>query len=112
MTEPYALNLKGHIPRLSDSDRFVIWTLWVIGFSASSIAAVTGLPRKRVLNACNHSPYAGRSLMSDAQRKEFLQELKEIRCENGVAIDDGRLDKVRWEIMPLIGRKRRPGRVA
>lgn len=110
MSEPFSLDIKGRSPRLSDSDRFVIWVLWVIGYSASSIAAVTGLPRKRVLNCANHSPFSNRSGMSDAERRGNLEDLKAVRFENGQPIDGGKLDRIRWEIMPLTGRKVRPGK--
>lgn len=113
MPEPgYNLDLRAPQRRFSDREKYTVYVLWLIGFSASSIASVVGIDRKKVLNLVNRSEYAGRSLMSDAQRKEFLRELQEIRFENGVAIDGGRLDKIRWELLPIEGRKRRPGRAA
>lgn len=112
MTDSFALDLKPAQRRFSDREKYTLYVLWLIGFSASSIASVVGIDRKKVLNAINRSEYAGRSLMSDAQRKEFLRELKEIRFENGVAIDGGKLDRIRWELLPIEGRKRRPARRA
>jgi hypothetical protein len=112
MTESFNLSLKPVQRRFSDREKYEVYVLWLIGFSASSIASVVGIDRKKVLNMVNRSDYAGRSAMSDDQRRAFLRELQEIRFEDGISIDGGKLDRIRWELLPIEGRKRRPGRRA
>ena len=113
MTGPgYQLDIKPAQRRFSDREKFETYVLWLIGFSASSIATVVGIDRKKVLNMVNRSEYAGRSQMTDDQRRAFLRELQDIRFEDSVPIDGGRLNKIRWELLPIEGRKRRPARRA
>ena len=112
MTAPFSLDLKAPQRRFTDREKYETYVLWLIGFAASSIASVVGIDRKKVLNMVNRSEYAGRSAMSDDQRRAFLRELQEIRFEDGVPIDGGKLDLIRWDLLPIEGRKRRPGRAA
>jgi hypothetical protein len=113
MTEPsFKLDIAAPQRRFTDREKYTVYVLWLIGFSASSIATVVGIDRKKVLNMVNRSEYAGRSAMPDERRKTFLRELQEIRFEDGVAIDGGKLDRIRWELLPITGKKRRPARRA
>ena len=102
---PFSLGFRASFNKISDADRYVIYVLWVIGHSATAIAAVTGLPRKRVLNCVNHGQYQNRSGMSDDERKILLDELRSIRFEDGVSIDGGKLDRITWQIQPLAPNK-------
>lgn len=98
---PYSLGFRAEFRKISDGDRYVIYTLWVIGYSATAIAAATRLPRKRVLNCVNHSDYANRSAMGDAERRQHLRDLQAIRYDDGAPLDGGRLDAISWNIQPL-----------
>lgn len=113
MTAPgYHLDIKAPQRRFTDREKYEVYVLWLIGYAASSIASVVGIDRKRVLNMVNRSDYAGRSRLSDSQRQAFLRELQEIRFDGGIPIDGGKLDKIRWELLPIEGKKRRPARRA
>lgn len=86
----------------SERTNFIVWCLWLIGFSERSIGQVTGLRRKQVSGLVGRSPYSNRSAMSDEDRQEKLYELLQIRVqEDGSTLDDGVLDKIPMKIIPL-----------
>lgn len=98
--------------RHPESTRYSVCVLWLLGLGSSSIAKVLLIPRTSVASIVARSEYSDRSSMTDRQRQTLLDELKSIRFEDGRPLDGGQLDKVRWEIMPLTGGKRRSRRAA
>lgn len=92
---------KARAARHREADRYIVSVLWVIGFSIGSIARVTGLRQKQIAGIINRSEYANRTEMTDEQRRNYLRELWQVRELDGRALDDGILDTIGWEIMPL-----------
>lgn len=84
-----------------DADKYVIYVLWVIGHSERSIAYVMGFRRKQIAGIIANSDFAGRSTMTDGERRSHLKDLLEIRFANGDALDGGRLDNIEWDLRPL-----------
>jgi hypothetical protein len=106
---PFRLDIRAPVRRHGDRDQFIVLSLWLAGFSASSIATTLGLRRNQTLGICNRSPFAKRSAMSDSERQAELDLLREVRTEEGPPIDGGVLDRFTWKIQPISdGRKRRP----
>lgn len=111
MTESgFHLDIKAPQRRHSEGVKYVVAVLWTAGFSATTIANMVGLRRSQALNLAQKSGLIDRSTATDDQRRELLADLKSIRFDDGPALDQGRLDKFNWQILPLEGRKRRPAR--
>lgn len=90
----------------SDRTNYIVWVLWVIGFSEAGIGSVTGKRRKQIAGIVNRSPYPNRSSMSDEQRQKALDELLLARIgDDGKPIDGGVLDRVPRKIIALRGRQ-------
>lgn len=107
----FKLDIRAPYRRHADGDQFVVLSLWLAGFSASSIASTVGLRRSQILGIAHRSCFEMRSSMSDEQRQAELDLLHEIRCEDGFPIDGGKLTAFDWNIIPIEdGRKRRPAR--
>lgn len=96
--------------RHAESTRYPIVVLWLIGLGSSSIAKLMLIPRSSVASIIARSEYADRSTMTDRQRQTLLDELREIRFEDGRPLDGGRLDAITWQIQPLSPAKVRPDR--
>lgn len=97
----YQLGFAAPRRRHDDAQRYVIYVLWLIGYSERSIARALALRPKQVGGIIARSEYSGRTSMADQERRKLLQELKAIRHEDGVPLDGGKLDKVSWELLPL-----------
>lgn len=87
--------------RHSDSVKYVVCVLWLIGHSERTIAGVLSLRRKQVAGIITRSDYAGRSTMTDHERAEKLKELRDIRFDEDYPLDGGLLDRVPLTIIPL-----------
>ena len=87
--------------RHADPVKFVIYVLWIIGHSERTIAKVVNVRPKQVAGVVGRSEYSGRSFMSDDQRREKLKELESVRMEDGIPLDAGMLDRIKFEIMPM-----------
>ena len=91
-----------------ESVRYIIYVLWLIGYSQRAIAAVLKLRTKQVSGIIEGSIYCNRAAMDDEFRQARLTDLEMIRFdENGVALDGGRLDRIRFVIRPLGARQGR-----
>lgn len=90
-----------------DATVYTVWVLWLIGMSERGVGMVAGLGKKQVAGIVTRSPYSNRSKMSDAERREKLDELWGIRSEGGEPIDGGILDPLRDSFLPLRGRQRK-----
>lgn len=93
--------LKAVRKKHADPQKYVIYVLWLIGFSERSIASILMLRHKQIAGIVNRSEYKDRSSMTDEERQAHLMELADIRFENGVPLDGGKLDRIRWEVRPL-----------
>jgi hypothetical protein len=99
--------------RHSDAAKYIAIVFWTAGYSASTIANIMGLRRAQALALVQKAGVIERATAADDERRRLLQELKEIRFEDGAALDGGVLDRFEWQIVPLAdGRKRRPARRA
>lgn len=87
--------------RHDDARKYIIYVLWLIGYSERSIAITLEMRVKQVAGIIGRSDYKGRSSMMDQERRSLLKELKEIRYEDGVPLDGGKLDKISWDLRPL-----------
>lgn len=82
--------------------RYVVWVLWLIGYSQRAIAAAVGLRTKQVAGIIyNSGEYRDRASMTEEERASKLDELAAIRIEDGVKLDGGALDRVPFAIRPL-----------
>ena len=109
----YRLDIRPPMRRHSDPTQYTVLALWMIGFSASSIARTCGLRRSQVLGIAHRSGFEMRSTMTDQERQSALDDLREIRFDDGPPLDGGRLDGFDWKIIPIEdGRKKRPARTA
>jgi hypothetical protein len=91
----------------TDSQRYVIYVLWLIGFSQRAIGTAVGLRTKQVAGILeNAADYRDRAGMGDTRRAELLAELVAIRVgEDGSKLDRGILDRVPFTIRPLNARQ-------
>lgn len=105
---PFSLDFAPPRRRHDDATRYCVWCLWLIGLSAGSIAKTLLIPRSAVLGLIARSDYAGRSSMTDQERRILLSELRDIRFEDGRPLDGGRLDGINWTVQPLSPAKIRP----
>ncbi|MCW5697344.1 MAG: hypothetical protein KIS96_11515 [Bauldia sp.] len=88
--------------RHDDRIRYIIEVLWLIGHTASEIAALINyrfprspLTRKAVQGIIERGSFAKRSEMTDGQRQRRLDELMKDRLDRGVlAADDFRVMKL------------------
>lgn len=99
--DEFRLDFSAPKRRHDDAQKYVIYVLWLIGHSERTIARTLGLRTKQVAGIISRSEYTGRSSMSDQEREILLGELREIRFEDGVPLDGGKLDKIPWEIRTL-----------
>ena len=107
----YALGFAPPKRRHGEATEFTVIALWLAGFSAGNIAAQLGMRRSQILGIAHRSPFKNRSNMTDAERQHHLDEMREIRFDDGVPIDGGALDRFNWRIIPLTdGRKQRPAK--
>lgn len=98
--------------RHPESTKYSVVALWLIGLGSSSIAKLLLIPRSSVASIVSRSEYADRSSMTDQERQILLDELREIRFEDGRSLDGGRLDAISWTVQPLSPAKIRPPRKA
>ena len=109
----YQLDLRPPRRRHSDAAKYIAVVFWTAGYSASTIANMMGLRRTQALALIQKSGVIDRATANDDDRRRLLQELKEIRFEDGTAMDGGALNRFDWQIIPITdGRKRRPARKA
>ena len=99
----FKLDIEATQVRHTDPDKYVAYVLWLIGYSERSIAIVLGFRRKQISGIIGRSEYKNRAAMTDQERRKLLAELEEVRFLDGIPIDGGRLNKIRWEILPLGG---------
>ncbi len=99
----FKLDIKVEQTRHADPEKYIAYVLWLIGHSERAIALVLGFRRKQISGIIGRSEYKNRAAMTDQERRKLLAELEEVRFLDGVPIDNGRLDKIRWEIIPLGG---------
>jgi hypothetical protein len=94
--------------RHSERVRYIVYVLWLIGYSQRAIAGALKLRTKQVAGIIEGSVYKDRAAMDDRFRQDRLDDLKSIRFdEAGVALDGGSLDKVPFRIKPLSDRQHR-----
>lgn len=86
---------------------YSVWCLWLAGVSISLISARVALRKGQVRTIVENSDYADRESMSDRARQNYLDELQMIRIENGIKLDDGRLDGFSFKIVSLTRRQKR-----
>lgn len=91
-----------------DRVKYVACVLWLIGYTERTIALALSLRTKQVAGIIGRSEYAGRSKMTDQDRREKLKELESIRLHDGEPLDGGMLDRVPFVIVPL-GSTGKPG---
>lgn len=103
----FKLDIKVPKKRHTDPDRYVIYVLWIIGYSERTIAHVMGFRTKQVAGIIGKSDFKNRSAMTDQERRMLLLEMAEIRIEDGVKLDGGRLDRIAWELLPIEGKQLR-----
>jgi hypothetical protein len=97
----FKLDLPAQRRRHIDPDRYVVFVLWLIGYTERSIAIVLSMRTKQVAGLIARSDYSNRSAMTDQERRTLLQELQDIRMDDGAPLDGGRLNKISWELLPL-----------
>lgn len=88
------------VERHDDRTVYIVWYLWLVGFSERNAAAVASISPKQVAGIIARSSY-NRSKMSDAERQAELDKLLAVRFNNGVPIDGGALDRAGTKIIPL-----------
>ena len=99
----FKLDISATQARHTDPTKYIVFVLWLIGHSERAIARAMGFRPKQISGIIGKSEYKNRSAMTDQERKKLLAELKEVRFLDGVPLDGGRLNKIRWEIIPLGG---------
>lgn len=97
----FRLDFSAPKRRHGESMKYIVYVLWLIGYSERSISIILEMRPKQVAGIIGRSDYRNRSIMTDQERRTLLEELREIRFENGVPIDGGKLDKISWAIRPL-----------
>jgi hypothetical protein len=97
----FKLDLPAERRRHTDPDKYVIFVLWLKGYSERSISYVMGMRVKQIAGIIGRSEYKGRTGMTDHARRMVLMELKAIRYEDGIPLDGGKLDNVGWDLLPL-----------
>lgn len=86
----------------SSGVKFTAYALWLKGHSMPMIAHWLGVRTKQVAGIIARSDWPNRSAMSDEERQQALDELKQIRLDkNGASLDQGLLNKFVWKIEPL-----------
>jgi hypothetical protein len=108
LARKFKLDIPAERRRHTDPDRYVIYVLWMVGYSERSIAFVMGMRVKQIAGIIGRSEYKGRSTMTDHERRMRLLELKEIRMDDGFPLDRGKLNGIDWELLPL-GKKQLRG---
>ena len=101
MVGRYRLDIGAQRRRHADPEKYMIYVLWLIGHSLRSIAITLQMRTKQVAGIIDRSEYKNRSIMTDQERRTLLGELKEVRFEDGVPLDGGRLDRIKWDLLPL-----------
>jgi hypothetical protein len=97
----FCLDFSAPKRRHDDARKYIIYVLWLIGYSERSIAITLEMRVKQVAGIVGRSDYKGRSSMTDQERRMLLNELRQIRYEDGVPLDGGKLDKISWDLRPL-----------
>ena len=97
----FKLDIPAPKRRHTDPDKYVIYVLWLIGHSERSISFVMGFRLKQIAGIIGKSDYSNRSAMTDQERRNLLQELRDVRFEDGVPLDGGKLDRIAWDLLPL-----------
>lgn len=97
----FKLDIPAERRRHADPDKYVIFVLWLVGYSERSIAIVMGMRVKQIAGIVGKSEYAGRANMTDQERRKLLSELKDIRMDDGFPLDGGKLNRISWELLPL-----------
>ena len=101
MAKPaFKLDISADQKRHADPDKYVCYVLWIIGHSERTISIVTGLRRKQVAGIIGRSDFKNRAAMTDKERRIHLRDLEEVRFEDGVPLDGGRLNRIKWELIP------------
>jgi hypothetical protein len=101
MAGKYRLDIGAQRRRHADPEKYMVYVLWLIGYSQRSIAITLQLRTKQVAGIIDRSDYRNRAIMTDQERRSLLYELKEVRYEDGIPLDGGRLDRIEWELLPL-----------
>lgn len=97
----FKLDIPAEHRRHTDPDKYVVFVLWMKGYSERSISYVMGMRVKQIAGIIGRSEYKGRSMMTDHERRMRLMELKEIRMDDGYPLDGGKLNNIDWELLPL-----------
>lgn len=86
-----------------DATRYVVYVMWLKGYTASTIAQWTRLSPKQISGIVTRSEYHNRARMTSNERHRYLSELKAIRLgTDGQSLDGGILDKLAdWKPLPL-----------
>lgn len=87
---------------LNSSQKFTAYALWLKGHNMQMIAHWLGARPKQIAGIITRSAWPNRSEMTDADRQQALDELKQIRLDkSGVPLDGGVLNNFVWKIEPL-----------
>lgn len=86
----------------SESDKYVVYVLWVRGHSLTTISRWTRKGVKQLAGIVTRCPWKNRSAMTDQQRQVALNELRAIRMVDGEKLDKGGLDGIDWKVLPLL----------
>ncbi|CDN92519.1 hypothetical protein [Agrobacterium tumefaciens] len=84
-----------------EREKYVACVLWLIGYPDSAIGRLLLMKRSQVGGVITRNGYAGRSSMTIAKRNELLQELEEIRMEEGQPLDGGLLDRIPFKVQAM-----------
>ncbi|MBR2689211.1 MAG: hypothetical protein IKE42_15265 [Aquamicrobium sp.] len=96
--------------RHDDAVRYIVYVMWLVGYSQRSIAFALSMRTKQVAGIIQNSEYRDRASMSDGDRAIKLGELQVIRLDDaGDKLDDGILDRIGFTIRSLSARQSRAG---
>lgn len=97
-------------PVHGDQTIYVVWVLWLVGFTEQQIARRIGLSKKQVAGLVARSDYSNRSAMSYEDRQQRYQDLIQARFDDGGgSIDGGVLKSLPDRVLPLKGKQKRGG---
>lgn len=91
---------------INDRVRYIVYVLYLGGFSLSMIGTRVGLRTKQVAGVVANSEFTNRAAMTLDERNAKLAELKAIRRgEDGRDLDGGILTEEAFTARPLKGRQ-------
>lgn len=87
---------------MNSAQKYVAYCLWLKGHTMPMIAHWLGVRTKQVAGIIARSNWPDRSSMTDADRQQALDELRQIRLDKGgEPLDGGLLNRFVWIIEPL-----------